>query len=314
MSVSHIGKRGMNSHRAFTLVELLVVIAITSLLVALLIPAVQAVREAARRAQCQNNMKQIALASLDHAGSHNDTLPEVFSGLNDEIWSWGARILPSLEEQGLYDLLDFSLSPRRPDFQVALDTHLSVYVCPATQPSAAQPNHSRYYATQTINAKSDRHPKSLTWRTVYRQTGGGSPFAADSYNGDGAWCCSQNARSKEPRRNRAQLKKISDGLSKTFFILERVPLSHWMTEELLDTLSFSLGSTWVHFDDPPFEGLNRVNNRTYGTGPLYSDHPGGANVAMCDGSVRFLFEEAEEEAICVLLTRNSADINSVTDP
>src|SRR6187431_1038873 len=92
--------------RGFTLVELLVVIAIIGILVALLLPAVQAAREAARRAKCQNNMKNIALAVLNYESSKKRLPPGFVSQpASAETWGWAVFSLPNLEEQALYDAL-----------------------------------------------------------------------------------------------------------------------------------------------------------------------------------------------------------------
>ena len=91
----------------FTLVELLVVIAIIGILVALLLPAVQAAREAARRIHCVNNLKQIVLATHNFQNTHT-AFPPSFGGLNETDWSSQACILPYLEEGAIHDQIDFS--------------------------------------------------------------------------------------------------------------------------------------------------------------------------------------------------------------
>jgi prepilin-type N-terminal cleavage/methylation domain-containing protein len=98
--------RGANRAVGFTLVELLVVIAIIGILVALLLPAVQAAREAARRAKCQSNIKNIALAAQNYH-SAKDHFPKGFVSQpeNVEAWTWTTFLLPYLEEQGVYDRL-----------------------------------------------------------------------------------------------------------------------------------------------------------------------------------------------------------------
>src|SRR3954471_10685812 len=91
---------------AFTLVELLVVIAIIGILVALLLPAVQAAREAARRAKCQSNMKNIALALQNYHSARN-RFPKGFVSSSEKVesWAWSNFALPYLEEQAIYDRL-----------------------------------------------------------------------------------------------------------------------------------------------------------------------------------------------------------------
>ena len=116
------GAAALHQRRAgrqgFTLVELLVVIAIIGVLVALLLPAVQAAREAARRAQCQNSLHNLALAVLNYESAQG-ALPQSSDGEVDEIrvelytgsqLSWIVRILPQMEQQGLYDQIDLSKS------------------------------------------------------------------------------------------------------------------------------------------------------------------------------------------------------------
>ncbi len=123
--------------RGFTLIELLVVIAIIAVLVALLLPAVQAAREAARRAQCTNNLKQIGLALHGYMGV-NGGLPPGYISTYDRLvraeigpgWGWGSRILPFLEQQSLYDSINYSASLSQPETYTSRTVPLSVFLCP----------------------------------------------------------------------------------------------------------------------------------------------------------------------------------------
>ncbi|WP_254512703.1 DUF1559 family PulG-like putative transporter [Anatilimnocola floriformis] len=128
--------RQVAERRAFTLVELLVVIAIIGVLVALLLPAVQAAREAARRIQCQNHLKQLALGIHNHEGTYK-TFPlglELRSGATTARSTFFVAILPFIEQQPLYDKWDFTNSVNNVSLTVGSSraaTKIKVHVCPS---------------------------------------------------------------------------------------------------------------------------------------------------------------------------------------
>src|SRR5947209_12945485 len=120
-------------HAGFTLIELLVVIAIIAILIGLLVPAVQQVRESAARTQCANNLKQIGLATHSFHDSHRRLVPSWLgsNALDPDGWaSWAVLLLPYLEQKGQYDLwnLSYTASTQPP---AAYQAQLSVYLCPA---------------------------------------------------------------------------------------------------------------------------------------------------------------------------------------
>ncbi|MHC2065971.1 DUF1559 domain-containing protein [Bremerella sp. T1] len=118
----------MRGRRGFTLVELLVVIAIIGILIALLLPAVQQAREAARRMQCSNNQKQIALAMHNHESTYGH-FPEFISLGGGHAFSPLARLVPFAEQTAVYDLIDFEVAPRdQPD---VISTHIPFFLCPS---------------------------------------------------------------------------------------------------------------------------------------------------------------------------------------
>lgn len=154
---------------AFTLVELLVVIAIIALLVALLVPGVQGAREAARRIQCANNIKQVALA-LQSYHSARDTLPATMCNAQPNATGWGsggtdtwnAMIFPMLELQGLYDSLD--LTRRLLDTannRAAADVVMPTLICPS-DPYGSKPvfdnRCNNFMATWTRGHGCNRNP------------------------------------------------------------------------------------------------------------------------------------------------------------
>lgn len=150
--------------RAFTLVELLVVIAIIGILVALLLPAIQAAREAARRSSCLNNLRQIALGSLNYEATHK-TLPkgtqnEVGKGRGGFQWyddyTWATYIFPYLEEGNAFSGFDMEKTFLGTHHQQARGFVVGIYECPSDQPGAVynQPDdglHNRYYYSYVAN-------------------------------------------------------------------------------------------------------------------------------------------------------------------
>ena len=139
--------RGARPKEGFTLIELLVVISIIAVLIALLLPAVQSAREAARRAQCVNNLKQIGLALFNYESSIGAFPPGYIDYQNNPIntpdldmgpgWGWAAMLLPFLEQQPLYNSINFSLgitvvsNPATAANSTAVVTSLAVFQCPS---------------------------------------------------------------------------------------------------------------------------------------------------------------------------------------
>lgn len=129
-------KQFSRSHRGFTLVELLVVIAILGVLVGLLLPAVQAARESARRMQCQNNLKQIGIGLLRYHDQHS-AFPvgcvewQPWGNTTNRQLAWSVYLLPYIEQQSLFDRLDLSKPFDDPLNSDAASTTLSIYVCPS---------------------------------------------------------------------------------------------------------------------------------------------------------------------------------------
>lgn len=118
----------------FTLVELLVVIAIIGILVGLLLPAVQLVRESARRAACQNQIRQIALA-LEHYHSQHNRFPYGWNdeqGDNSSGWGWMAYSLPFIEQVSLADRIEYQVDIRDQQFAELIQTHLPLMHCPSS--------------------------------------------------------------------------------------------------------------------------------------------------------------------------------------
>jgi len=207
-------KTGTNKQSGFTLVELLVVIAIIGILISLLLPAVQAAREAARRMQCSNNLKQLTLAIHNYADANQSSLPayanwafgaqNLAANDNNGRWSGLIALLPYFEQSSLYD--------RFMGERVVFRTY-TAHTIPASEggadnPLAAQP------VTLICPSNAQSKPADHTGYTCYRFNYG------DNAGGFGA---SYNRQNRGPFHHQAYIKfgGVNDGLSNTLCFLER---------------------------------------------------------------------------------------------
>ena len=194
----HVSSRG-----AFTLVELLVVIAIIGILVALLLPAIQAAREAARRMACQNNIKQFALAAHNYESSYKALPPALlYYGAGDtrnSNWSAQARLLPYLEEESLESAIDYSVSydTLRVGKELLASKRIAIYICPTEERDEVRMNASGEPSHHPINYGLNRG----VWR-VFDPTG--------ELPGEGAI---------QPNEGTA-MRAFTDGTSKTLLVAE----------------------------------------------------------------------------------------------
>lgn len=300
----------------FTLVELLVVIAIIGILVALLLPAVQAAREAARRMQCANNFKQVGLALHNYHAAQRTFPTGMFWDCSDQtspwrifVWSWSAYTLPYIGEQTLYDTIDFNdpksyWSPNAyagssnreisrkliPGFMCPSDPQYGEQIWqsgPVPQPDCAMTN---------MCAVSD----SDDWTEVATDLFGDPPRkfpTNDGIFGGGRACA---------------IGKILDGTSKTLMVGEAVgggPGTFlgqvWATANLYDTRDGINGyKTLIG------SGVFPVNS---GDSGFSSYHPGGCHFAYADGSVHFLADDIAQNVLTALTTRNGVRVSGI-DP
>jgi prepilin-type N-terminal cleavage/methylation domain-containing protein/prepilin-type processing-associated H-X9-DG protein len=273
---------GRPRRSAFTLVELLVVIAIIAIIVGLILPAVQKVRESAARVKCANNLKQLSLALHSYATT-NGAFPPGYKAHGYGVgWGWGAFILPFVEQQAIYKALGvadqpfgngISLAPPTPLTQ----TPLSVFVCPSDSGPALNPL-KRYHA------KSNYRGICGPWIPLF--------FIPDS---DYGGILFQNSQ--------VRLMDITDGTSNTLAIGE------CMADEVTD----HVGAIWVGMDcshgsvyvSDCFWSVDNDTFRINGPGPqaFGSRHPGGALFGFCDGSVHFIHDTADAQKVQILAGR-----------
>jgi len=276
--------------RAMTLVELLVVIAIIALLVALLLPAVQGVREAGRRTQCGTSMRQICLAILAYEQSQR-TLPPGWtkpaSGQSTpKSHSVYSHILPHLEQVAIYDRVDWNSDWNAGANATALAVDLPIAVCPSA-PGGRQ--FVADYASCELIASSAYSPLvssgAITARTSWTGSLRNGPRAAAD---------------------------IRDGLSNTWLFFEDAgrPLG-WADGRPTGSSSGS-GARWAdvenyfHVHDQRAGRMQNINNNN----EIYSFHPGGVTFGMGDGSVRFGNDAIDPEVFVSLFTGKGGDTAS----
>lgn len=318
----------------FTLIELLVVIAIIAMLVAILLPAVQQAREAARRSSCKNNLKQIGIALHNYHDAYNQLPPLVVNQEGLQVitaanynqflwpssfygnWSWGAMILPFMEQAAAFDAL-LPGPARAPDqLDVAnplkvFQTPLPAFRCPSDtgeEVNFQRPLDSRSnvgYATATSNYVAANASANLGWMRgpaplLYldgsgRRIPGPNPFGDAVVRSDGAFTPDKSARFAD----------IYDGLSNTVLVSERAmslsnpaggrtncqaglvyaaPARGAGTSSNVSTVSAQTGLSAVAFHANG--GIQyRALNCQIG---VNSEHMGGVQILLGDGAVRFI--------------------------
>ncbi|NQT16590.1 MAG: DUF1559 domain-containing protein [Planctomycetes bacterium] len=283
--------------RGFTLVELLVVIAIIGILIALLLPAVQAAREAARRSQCANNLKQIGLGMHNY----NDTYRTLPVGCYSCCWgTWKVAILPYIEQQPLADMYvdgpkcDDSVPNRynhTPNLPVTGQKGLTAFYCPSDQPNAPIPNIQSHNYSVNFGNTGYSQQASLGGVIFGRAPFRGVPSGSECQGGRGDYAFN--------------FATITDGLSNTLLAAEVII---GQGRDLRGFGWWSDASNFTTYLMPNSPLPDRIYTAYYcndvrpnppcavstGADPTMfaarSRHPGGVQVTLCDGSARFVSE------------------------
>ncbi len=254
--------------RAFTLVELLVVISIIGVLIALMLPAVQMAREAARRAQCSSNIHNIGLALHNFADAHR-SLPPGSEGLYGTEHAWSSAILPYLEHSQTYTALNFKIAWNAPANAPANQVTIPVYTCPSGV--LRFPGKQDYGGVQGT---------ALTNLPI-----GDAPHQAF---GCGALIVTN---SDQPRA--VTMGAVIDGLSTTICVGESV-----------DRNEESSGR-WACGRNCFSQNAPHINKG--GLGDLLSRHPQGAQVLFLDGHTQMLNESMDSLVLGAICTRNGSE-------
>ncbi len=311
-------KRHAERRRAFTLVELLVVIAIIGILIGLLLPAVQQIREAARRTSCLNNIRQLGLAILNFESSHRALPPGWIEPCDDGIspcasfrWGWATMIMPYLEGRDLYRQYNVRVEklwmdtttdpPNDPYFDPVTnkslhDAILAIYMCPSDPLSDLNPN---------VEIVSGNRGTFYTQKMNYGGSCGVDAFVCSPFGSLGPPTGVFNVNSRIP------VKEITDGLSNTVLLGERggtwhetnttpnVLIRPGLTSVDPSELDFPVGNQLSQgpFDVAAFVEIPGTFESGYfginGSESAYkygfsSPHTGGCHLSFCDGSARFV--------------------------
>ncbi|MBN1393697.1 MAG: DUF1559 domain-containing protein [Pirellulales bacterium] len=302
----------------FTLVELLVVITIIGILIALLLPAVQAAREAARRLQCQNNLKQLSLALHNYHEAHC-TLPYAcdyrYTPARAGYGTWVAMILPHIEQGNIP--YDYSKTNCDPANTVAVKTVIPILICP-TDPASATPLLGGRIQTFENPAGSMGlwYPASMGPTRDGAVAGTSCVYCPEPFP---SYCCQGNQLgSTDPPGNfvgmfgryprSTAFAEVSDGLSNTIMLGETLPKQ--CTYNGAYNMNFPIAGTTIPINifEETIEGQDTLWYRGCGYKSL---HPGGANFAMGDGSVHFFFETIDYRVYNNLGTRAGGEIAKV---
>ncbi len=303
----------------FTLIELLVVIAIIAVLIGLLLPAVQAARESARRSQCVNNLKQIGIALHNYQGAIGSFPPGYSSRwkldggdegkADDDIghgWGWASMILPYLEQPAVFDAINFGLTMTFPANDTAQTIRFNSYLCPSdtVKPLIPVRNQANDQTIYTVG--------SANYVAMY----GTGEIGASPGRGNGMFF----------RNSRLGFGDISDGTSQTFFVGERSHNLSYVTWTgraiggwLFTTASFEGGTN--KFNPEPEESFTMIlgpveaengprtpNHPRAHVEDYWSRHPGGVNFLFGDGAVHFIKDSINTSVYQSLATRAGGEV------
>jgi len=306
----------------FTLIELLVVIAIIALLVTMLLPAVQAAREAARRTHCSNNLKQIGLGVHSYHSAH-EAMPPLYIGrqanercllLGLQSHSWRVAILPFMEEQSLFDSIDLKQYATDEANYSALATVLPIHLCPST----TRMGHGTKLDSQVRGVWKEHGSSAdelVAGTTDYNAAEG---YRDGRLGVSGPWGEAVCVAPLEKRPKRISFKHIVDGHSKTIMAYERaaLPDRYFASGDVLphqppESMTWGNIGLWAisgqelqnHLIPKHNQSLINADNLT----GMYSFHPGGVMTVYVDGAVKFTTEATDTQSLLALITRSGAD-------
>jgi prepilin-type N-terminal cleavage/methylation domain-containing protein/prepilin-type processing-associated H-X9-DG protein len=310
-----------STRRGFTLIELLVVIAIIGVLIALLLPAVQSAREAARRVQCMNNLKQVGLALHGYHDASGSFPPSLAAWSTGSYFAAFTAMLPHLEQGPLFAAYNASLQNIAPENTTVTSTRINVYLCPSMSMPITRPDPSfKDYLAPASYALNTGSRYAWCW------------YGTDRYGmPDGLFVPTEAYSTMgQPiqRLSPVRMSDVPDGLSNTMAVGEQ--------DYGLKDYKFGSGdpragqvrggegawadsfpasgsfSTYAPFNTHAYFGTgSRPDFREMsGIAAFRSQHPGGAQFLFADGSVRFLKDSIDKGTYKALSTRHGGEVLS----
>ncbi len=291
------------NNKGFTLIELLVVIAIIGILVGMLLPAVQSVREAARRTQCLNNIRQLGIAAFNHEGSFGRLPPGWKSDSNIDPaagpgWGWATHLLNQCDATNVYNHINFQLAIDDPSHEEILKTLIPVFQCPS-DPAPDLVNLEEPISGSAIPSPGMPLPHTELWvgRCNFSGVFGSNELHDDPSAGNGTFFWNSKIKFRD----------ILDGQSNTIMLGERRNDLGYMS--------------WVGVDEHIDEPFGRVvgsadhppNHRDGHFEDFRSYHKVGANFAFADGSARLISDTVDGAVFQALATRAGSEINKLQD-
>jgi prepilin-type N-terminal cleavage/methylation domain-containing protein/prepilin-type processing-associated H-X9-DG protein len=323
---------------AFTLIELLVVIAIIAVLIGLLLPAVQKVREAAARAKCTNNLKQLGLALHNYHDSNSRFPPGYADGNTNPQstpdndlgpgWGWGAFILPYVEQGALYSRISFNQPVGAGVNAQVSQVVLAIYQCPSDPYQQTVTVYDSSFSSPIANVAHGNYVGCNGWEECFANAGG----AGDGSGSDGlSGGLGKSGNGLFHRNSKNTFDSVTDGLSNTIFVGERSgnhSPSTWTGAVAGGRCPAWMAGRTQPYTPPPGAAYDYADfgeafvlahcNAThlpnadfpiFDPDVFYSMHPNGANFLFGDGSVHFLGSNIDPNVYQYLATIAGGEVS-----
>ncbi|MEZ6121892.1 MAG: DUF1559 domain-containing protein [Planctomycetaceae bacterium] len=329
----HQSSRLARRRQGFTLIELLVVISIIATLMSLILPAVQNAREAARRTQCLNNIRNVALAMHGWSTSHKGQFPDAGTWLVDpndpgngalfeEAFSWVIELLAYMDQQGVADRWNKQIRWDSGSNNALQSISIEALTCPNDESAYAADGGLSFVINSGYNASTgsgqDYNATGLDWdgdgvvnnattigvdpedEVISQETG----LAWNKFKVNPAISGPAYTERKSKSMN---INRIYDGTSNTLMLTENVNAGPWARPGLSSRVWWVVDPAYPDLQTVPRHPtidsrINKAKSGPEGVPYPSSGHPGGVNVAMCDGGCRFVSESVDESIWAQLIS------------